>query len=86
MPIVLIVEALAQTGRVALLTLSELKGKIAYFCGIKKAKFRKMVCPGDILQLEVYLDKLRVNSGIGKARATIDGTVACTVGLIFYIQ
>ena len=53
MPGVLIVEALAQTGAVALLSLPEFKGKTAYFGGIKSAKFRKVVRPGDSLRLEV---------------------------------
>ncbi|MDF7672801.1 3-hydroxyacyl-ACP dehydratase FabZ [Lactobacillus sp. ESL0701] len=86
MPGVLIVEALAQTGAIALLTLPEFKGKTAYFGGIKKARFRKMVTPGDSLRLEVELDKLRGNAGIGKAKATVDGEVACTCELTFAIQ
>ena len=60
MPGVLIVEALAQTGAVALLSLPEFKGKTAYFGGIKSAKFRKVVRPGDSLRLEVTLEKIRI--------------------------
>ncbi|WEV37152.1 3-hydroxyacyl-ACP dehydratase FabZ [Lactobacillus sp. ESL0677] len=86
MPGVLIVEALAQTGAIALLTLPEFKGKTAYFGGIKKARFRKMVIPGDSLRLEVELDKLRGSAGIGKAKALVDGEVACTCELTFAIQ
>lgn len=73
MPGVLIVEALAQTGAVALLSLPEFKGKTAYFGGIKSAKFRKVVRPGDSLRLEVTLEKIRNNVGLGKAVATVDG-------------
>ena len=84
-PGVLIVEALAQTGAVALLSLPEFKGKTAYFGGIKSAKFRKVVRPGDSLRLEVTLEKIRNNVGLGKAVATVDGKKACTAELTFMI-
>ena len=85
MPVVLIVEALAQTGAVAILSLPEFKGKTAYFGGIKSAKFRKVVRPGDSLRLEVTLEKIRNNVGLGKAIATVDGKKACTAELTFMI-
>lgn len=85
LPGVLIVEALAQTGAVALLSLDEFKGKTAYFGGIKSAKFRKVVRPGDTLRLEVQLDKIKNNIGLGKGIATIDGKKACTAELTFMI-
>ncbi|MER1298994.1 3-hydroxyacyl-ACP dehydratase FabZ [Ligilactobacillus salivarius] len=85
MPGVLIVEALAQTGAVALLSLPEFKGKTAYFGGIKSAKFRKVVRPGDSLRLEVTLEKIRNNVGLGKAVATVDGKKVCTAELTFMI-
>lgn len=85
MPGVLIVEALAQTGAVALLSLPEFKGKTVYFGGIKSAKFRKVVRPGDSLRLEVTLEKIRNNVGLGKAIATVDGKKACTAELTFMI-
>ena len=85
MPGVLIVEALAQTGAVALLSLPEFKGKTAYFGGIKSAKFRNVVRPGDSLRLEVTLEKIRNNVGLGKAIATVDGKKACTAELTFMI-
>ncbi|OQQ74498.1 3-hydroxyacyl-[acyl-carrier-protein] dehydratase FabZ [Ligilactobacillus salivarius] len=85
MPGVLIVEALAQTGAVALLSLPEFKGKTAYFGGIKSAKFRKVVRPGDSLRLEVTLEKIRNNVGLGKAVATVDEKKACTAELTFMI-
>lgn len=86
MPGVLITEALAQTGAVALLTMPDFKGKTVYFGGIKNARFRTMVKPGDTLNLEVKLDKLRGNAGIGEAKATVKDKVACTAQLIFAIQ
>ena len=86
MPGVLITEALAQTGAVALLTTPDFKGKTVYFGGIKNARFRTMVKPGDTLNLEVKLDKLRGNAGIGEAKATVKDKVACTAQLIFAIQ
>src|SRR5699024_9782624 len=64
MPGVLIVEAMAQTGAVALLSLDEFKGKTAYFGGIKSAKFRKVVRPGDQMIIEVVLEKIRGSVGL----------------------
>ncbi|UQS82051.1 3-hydroxyacyl-ACP dehydratase FabZ [Bombilactobacillus folatiphilus] len=86
MPGALIVEALAQTGAIALLTLPEFQGKTAYFGGLKRVKFRQMVRPGDSLRLEVKLDKLRGNIGVGKAKAYVDEQVACSGELTFAIQ
>lgn len=86
MPGVLITEALAQTGAIALLTMPEFTGKMVYFGGIKNARFRAMVKPGDTLDLTVELDKLRGSAGIGLAKATVDSKVACTAELIFAIQ
>ena len=85
MPGVLIVEALAQAGAVALLTREEFKGKIAYFGGINNAKFRKKVVPGDTLTLEVELTKIRGVAGIGKGIAYVDGKKACEAELTFMI-
>ena len=65
-PGALTIEALAQAGAVALLSMPEFKGKTAYFGGIKKARFRKMVKPGDQMRLEVTLDRLRGPIGEGK--------------------
>lgn len=86
LPGVLIVEALAQTGAVALLSLPEFKGKTAYFGGIKNAKFRKVVRPGDTLVLTVELEKIRNHVGLGKAVATVDGKKACSAELTFMID
>lgn len=70
MPGVLIMEALAQVGAVAILSQPEWKGKTAYFAGIDKAKFRKMVVPGDVLSLEMEIVKIKGPIGVGKARST----------------
>ncbi|EKW99694.1 3-hydroxyacyl-ACP dehydratase FabZ [Ligilactobacillus saerimneri] len=85
LPGVLIVEAMAQTGAVALLSMDEFKGKTAYFGGIKQAKFRKVVRPGDTLRIEVTLEKIRNNVGLGKAIAMVAGQKACTAELTFMI-
>lgn len=85
LPGALIVESLAQTGAVALLSKPEFKGKTAYFGGIKSAQFRKVVRPGDSMRLEVHLDKIRRNIGTGKGIATVDGKKACTAELTFVI-
>jgi 3-hydroxyacyl-[acyl-carrier-protein] dehydratase len=86
MPGVLIIEALAQVGAAAMLTLDEFKGKIGYFTGIDKAKFRKKVVPGDVLKLEVEIIKRKGPVGIGKAIATVDGKKAAEAELSFIIQ
>lgn len=70
---VLIVEAMAQAGAVALLSLEQFKGKTAYFGGLDKAKFRKKVTPGDTLYLEVEILKVKASAGIGKGIAKVDG-------------
>ena len=76
MPGVLICEALAQAGVVAILGLDENKGKTAYFASMDKVKFKKKVVPGDVLMLEVELVKIKGPFGIAKATATVDGKVA----------
>ncbi|ACA46912.1 3-hydroxyacyl-ACP dehydratase FabZ [Clostridium botulinum] len=85
MPGVLIIEALAQVGAVAILSKEEFKGKIAYFGGINKAKFRKKVVPGDELKLSIELTKIKGVAGVGKAVATVDGKVAAEAELLFVI-
>ena len=85
MPGVLIVEALAQTGAVAILSKEENKGKVAYFGAINQAKFKKKVVPGDKLRLECRIIKQKGPVGVGQATATVDGTVAVSAELTFMI-
>lgn len=86
MPGVLILEALAQTGAVSLLSLPENKGKIAFFGGVKSARFRTQVVPGDVLMLSCELTALRGSVGFGKAVATVDGKIAAEAELSFVLQ
>ena len=83
MPGVLIVEAMAQVGGVALLSMPENKGKRALFGGIKNARCRRQVTPGDVLEIECTLTKQKGPVGIGEAKATVDGQVAATAELTF---
>lgn len=85
MPGVLIVESLAQTGAVAILSMEENKGKNALFGGIDKLRFKKQVVPGDTLKLEVKIIKRKGPIGIGEAIATVDGKVAAKGELTFAI-
>ncbi|CAI3278211.1 3-hydroxyacyl-ACP dehydratase FabZ [Enterococcus cecorum] len=85
MPGVLIVEAMAQAGAVALLSLPQFKGKTAYFGGIDKAKFRKKVTPGDTLIIEVEILKIKANAGLGKGIARVDGKKVAEAELTFMI-
>ena len=82
---VLIVEALAQVGAVAILSEEENKGKVAYFGGINSAKFRRKVVPGDRLKLECQIIKRKGPVGIGSATASVDGKVAVSAELTFMI-
>ncbi len=86
MPGVLIIEALAQVGAVALLSHEDYRGKLAFFGGISKARFRRKVVPGDVLRLEVELIKLKGPVGVGKATATVDGEVCAEGELTFAVQ
>ena len=79
-------EALAQVGAVAILSLPENRGKIALFGGVKNARFKRQVIPGDVLELECTLTKRRGPVGIGVCTATVNGETACTAELIFAIQ
>lgn len=86
MPGVLLLEALAQTGAIAILTEEENKGKIVFFGGVKGAKFKKQVVPGDMVELECELTYRKGPIGIGKAVATVDGKIAVTAELMFAIE
>ena len=85
MPGVLMVEALAQVGAVAILSLEDMKGKTAYFGGINKCKFRRKVAPGDKLRLETKIIRRKGPVGIGSAVASVDGEVAVEAELTFMI-
>jgi 3-hydroxyacyl-[acyl-carrier-protein] dehydratase len=83
MPGVLIVEALAQAGAVCILSLPEHRGKTAYFGGIKNARFRQKVVPGDVITLNVILGRLRSSAGTGTATAYVDGKLVCECEILF---
>lgn len=85
MPGVLTVEALAQTGAVAILSLEENKGKTAYFGGINHCKFRGKIVPGDKLRLETEIIKRKGPVGVGKATASVDGKVVVQAELTFMV-
>ncbi|MHB9004526.1 MAG: 3-hydroxyacyl-ACP dehydratase FabZ [Coriobacteriia bacterium] len=86
MPGVLIVEALAQVGSVALLALPENAGKIGYFGGIDKVRFKRQVVPGDTLSMECVITKRRGPIGFGVARAFVGEELACSGELMFAIK
>ena len=83
MPGVLIVEALAQVGAVAVLSKEENRGKLAFFAGIDKCRFKKQVKPGDQLRLEVELVRVRGKIGKGQATATVNGEIVCEAEITF---
>jgi 3-hydroxyacyl-[acyl-carrier-protein] dehydratase len=85
MPGVLMVEAMAQAGGIAVLSLPEYAGKLALFAGIDECRFRRTVLPGDTLRMEVTMEKLRGMFGRAKAVATVDGDVAVEATLSFII-
>ena len=86
MPGVLVIEALAQVGAIALLTEEENKGKIAFFGGIKNARFKKQIIPGDVIEMECELTERKGPVGYGKAVAKVDGKVAVVCELTFAVQ
>jgi 3-hydroxyacyl-[acyl-carrier-protein] dehydratase len=83
MPGVLIVEALAQVGAVAMLKKEENRGRLAFFTGIDKCRFKRQVKPGDQLKLEVEMIRFKGAIGKGKGVATVDGEVACELEMMF---
>lgn len=86
MPGVLIVEALAQVGAVAMLKKEENRGRLAFFTGIDNCRFKKQVKPGDQLRLEVEMTRVKGPIGKGKAVATVDGELVCETELMFALQ
>ena len=85
MPGVLIIEALAQVGAVCCLSAEENKGKIGFLGGVNKAKFRGKVVPGDVLNLEVEMIRVKGPVGVGKGTATVDGKVVASGEITFMI-
>ena len=85
MPGVLTVEALAQAGAVAILSLEENKGKIAYFGGINKCKFKGKIIPGDKVRLETKIIRRKGPVGVGEAVASVDGKVVVSAELTFMV-
>lgn len=86
MPGVIILEALAQTGALVMLTVAGNEGKIVYFAGMDKVKFKRQVVPGDVLTLEVEIIKSKGNFGVGSAIAKVEGKVAVEAVLTFAME
>lgn len=86
MPGVLILEAIAQVGAIAVLGIEQNKGKIGFLAGIDKCRFKRQVKPGDQLRLEVEIIRMKGPIGKGKGIATVDGEVACEAEIMFAIQ
>ena len=86
MPGVLIVETMAQVGAVILLSNEKFKGKIPYFAGINKVRFRRKVVPGDTLRMEVVITKIRGSIGIGQGKAYVGEELACDGEFLFAIE
>jgi 3-hydroxyacyl-[acyl-carrier-protein] dehydratase len=83
MPGVLIVEAMAQVGGIAVLSSEEYQDKLALFAGIDNVRFRRQVRPGDTLRLEVELQQIRRGIGMGSGTATVEGELACRGDIMF---
>ena len=86
MPGVLIVEGMAQTGAVAVLSQEENRGRLALFAGIDDVRFKRIVEPGDVLDLRCELERVRGPVGRGKAEARVDGELACRAALTFAVE
>ncbi|RSK28891.1 3-hydroxyacyl-ACP dehydratase FabZ [Bacillus sp. HMF5848] len=86
MPGVLIVEALAQVGAVAMLKVEENRGKLAFFTGIDNCRFKRQVKPGDQLRLEVEIIRIKGPLGKGKGVATVNGELACETEIMFALK
>ena len=86
MPGVLQLEAIAQAGAVVILSKDEFKGKLAIFAGASNVKWKRIVRPGDVLDINVELLKMRGSFGFAKGIITVDGEVACQAEIAFVIQ
>jgi 3-hydroxyacyl-[acyl-carrier-protein] dehydratase len=84
-PGVLMVEALAQVGAVAVLADERFAGRLPLFGGLDRARFRRQVVPGDVLDLEVEIGRLSARAGTGKGRASVGGQLACEADLLFVL-
>lgn len=85
MPGVLILEALAQMGAICILSMDEFKGKIGFLVGADKVRWKKQVMPGDKLNLEIEIVRLKGSIGVGKGKATVDGNLVCEGEIMFAI-
>lgn len=85
LPGVLMVEALAQLGGIAVLTDERFSGKLPLFGGVDKARFRRQVVPGETLELEVTVGRLSSRAGTGHGRAHVGGETACEADLLFVL-
>ena len=85
-PGVLTIEMLAQAGAVCILSVPENKGKIAFFGGIDKARFKRQILPGDTVTLSVEIIKIKGPIGVGKAIATVDGKKAVSAEIMFALE
>ncbi|HEB12584.1 MAG TPA: 3-hydroxyacyl-ACP dehydratase FabZ, partial [Actinobacteria bacterium] len=86
MPGVLVIEALAQLGAAVILAIPENHGKIALFAGMDKVRFKRVVKPGDVLDLEIELGRMRGRFGKSQGKATVDGQLVATAELLFMIN
>lgn len=86
MPGVLIIEAIAQMGGMALLTMEEMKGRLAFLGRIKNARFSEKVVPGDVLELETVIDVIKENIGMGSGKAYVRGKLVASCELVFAIS
>lgn len=85
MPGVLIIEAMAQVGGVALLSSDDFKGRIVFLTGVDNARFKRQVIPGDVLTMEVEFVKLRGTMGKGHGRVTVGDELVCEADILFAI-
>ena len=85
LPGVLMVEALAQLGGIAVLLDARYAGKLPLFGGVERARFRRQVVPGDTLHLDVTMDRMSARAGKGHGLATVNGEKACEADLLFVI-
>lgn len=86
MPGVLILEAIAQMGGMALLTMEEMKGRLAFLGRIRNARFNEKVVPGDVLELETAIDTVKGTIGIGSGKAYVRGKLVASCELVFAIS